>query len=110
MNQIFLTGATGFVGSNVLRQLVEQRRAVAVLLRTTSDVRRIADLLPEVKIIHGDLRDIRQIEAQLADFAPQAILHAAWGGVKGVDRNNLSQIDNVGQTLDLYRLSRALGC
>ena len=40
MNKILVTGGTGFVGARVVRQLVEQGREVAVLVRALSNKRR----------------------------------------------------------------------
>lgn len=107
---IFLTGASGFVGSHVLRQLIAENRQVAILLRPTTDTRRIADLMPYVTVLHGNLAALNEIHDGFAAFGPKAVLHLAWGGVKGADRNNLAQFDNVIHTLALYRLAENLDC
>jgi len=52
---VLVTGATGFVGSAVARQLVARGEAVRVLVRAASDRRNIADL--PVEVVEGDLRD-----------------------------------------------------
>jgi UDP-glucose 4-epimerase len=110
MERILLTGATGFVGSNVLRLLRKDDREVAILLRDTSNPSRIADLLPDVKVIQGSLAGLDRIAPQIADFRPQAMLHLAWGGVGNAARNDLEQFDNVGQALSLYRLAQEQAC
>jgi len=51
----FVTGATGFVGSAVVRSLLRRGIAVKVLVRRTSDLRNIAGL--DVELFYGDLRD-----------------------------------------------------
>lgn len=48
-------GATGFLGSHVVRQLVESGERVRVLVRQTSDTRAIDDL--DVDRVVGELRD-----------------------------------------------------
>jgi dihydroflavonol-4-reductase len=63
-----VTGATGMVGNNVVRQLLERGDRVRVLTRASSNPRPLADLA--VEIIHGDVRDERAVEQ----------------GVRGVDR------------------------
>jgi len=50
-----VTGGTGFVGANVVRELLAQGRAVRVLARPGSDRRAIAGL--GVEIVEGDLLD-----------------------------------------------------
>jgi dihydroflavonol-4-reductase len=55
-----VTGATGFVGSHVARQLVGAGYAVRVLVRPSSNLQSLADL--SVERIDGDLRDASSIE------------------------------------------------
>ena len=50
-----VTGAAGFLGSHVARQLVARGDDVRVLLRTSSTNRAIADL--SLEYVTGDLRD-----------------------------------------------------
>ena len=50
-----VTGATGFVGSAVLRQLLSRGQAVRALVRPESDRRNVEGL--EVELVEGDLRD-----------------------------------------------------
>jgi dihydroflavonol-4-reductase len=55
MQKVLVTGATGFIGANVARALVERGEEVRVLVRPTSDRGNLAGLPLEVAI--GDLRD-----------------------------------------------------
>lgn len=51
----FVTGASGFVGANLVHELIERGHRVKVLLREGSDARGIAGL--EVERVSGDLSD-----------------------------------------------------
>ncbi|PIT73919.1 NAD(P)-dependent oxidoreductase [Limnohabitans sp. G3-2] len=110
MNKIFVTGGTGFVGARVVRQLVEQGREVAVLMRASSNSRRIDDLLDRCTVIRGDLAQIETIRGALKHFSPEAVVHLAWDGVKGVDRNSAVQMDNIVASVNLYQLTEQIGC
>lgn len=110
MNKILITGATGFVGARVARLLVDQGRDVALLMRSESNSRRIEDLLDRCTILQGDMSSLEKLRSPLRDFAPQAVLHLAWEGVKGADRNSPIQMRNVSSSIDLYRLTAELGC
>lgn len=58
-----VTGASGFVGSAVARQLIERGWRVRVLLRLSSDRRNVAGL--PVEIAHGALEDAGSLTAAL---------------------------------------------
>src|SRR6266403_737874 len=60
----FVTGATGFLGSHVARVLAEQGARLRLLVRTTSDLRNIADLNADRVV--GDLRDPASLDPAMA--------------------------------------------
>jgi dihydroflavonol-4-reductase len=59
-----ITGATGFVGSAVLRQLINAGHSVRSLIRANSDRRNLAGLPVEIMI--GDLKDRASLDRALA--------------------------------------------
>ncbi len=56
MPKVLVTGATGFIGANVARALLQRGDEVRVLVRPTSDRRNLEGLPVEVAV--GDLRDV----------------------------------------------------
>jgi len=70
---VFVTGATGFLGSHVARVLVEQGAKLRLLVRSTSDLRNVADLDAEQVI--GDLREPASIVKAMAGC--EAVFHVA---------------------------------
>lgn len=64
---VLVTGATGFVGGNLVRELLAEQAAVRVLVRPTSDRRSLAGLSVEVAV--GDLRDPGSLALALAGVA-----------------------------------------
>jgi dihydroflavonol-4-reductase len=60
---ILVTGASGFVGSAVARQLIEAGEQVRVLVRSTSSRVNVAD--PKLDIVKGDLRDAASLARAL---------------------------------------------
>jgi dihydroflavonol-4-reductase len=62
--RVFVTGATGFLGSHVARVLAEQGAELRLLVRLTSDLRNL-DGLSADRVV-GDLRDSASIEKAIA--------------------------------------------
>ena len=88
MNVLF-TGANGFLGSHVLRTLVKKKYKICILIRESSDLSRIDDLLDSLDIcFYKDLSKLK--------FKAQLVIHFAWQGVSSNDRDNFEiQIQNL---------------
>jgi dihydroflavonol-4-reductase len=68
-----VTGAAGFLGSHVTRQLVARGESVRVLMRPSSNNRAISDL--SLEYVTGDLRDAASLER--ATSGVQRVFHVA---------------------------------
>lgn len=60
MNKILVTGATGSIGSNVVRKLVDRGYDVRVLIRKTSNTLSIDGL--NIERVYGDITDLPSIK------------------------------------------------
>ncbi|MZG30790.1 MAG: NAD-dependent epimerase/dehydratase family protein [Nitrospinae bacterium] len=58
-----LTGATGFLGSALARELLKEGRKLKLLVRENTDTRNIDDL--DCEVFHGDLRDRDSLKTAL---------------------------------------------
>lgn len=59
--KILMTGATGFLGSNLLKELIKQEFEVTILKRSFSNIDRIKDLIKFVKFFNLDKTSIEGI-------------------------------------------------
>jgi nucleoside-diphosphate-sugar epimerase len=70
-----LTGATGFIGSHVARELVRRGHEVHAIVWPTSDRRRIKDLESKIRVWEGGVDHV-PVESDLT-------IHLAWYAVPG---------------------------
>jgi len=105
-----VTGATGFLGSHLTRLLSRRGHEVTILKRANSDSWRIADVLPGVRVVYGDLSDLASAREQIIECRPEAVLHVGWQGVQSRFRNDRIQSDNIGQAAQLLAIAHQAGC
>ena len=72
---ILVTGATGFVGSHVARKLVSQGADVHILVRPTSNLWRLNDIIPKISLHWGDLADKGSVGKIMSMLKPKGIFH-----------------------------------
>ncbi len=81
-----VTGATGFIGSHILRRLVSLGGEVHILLRGSSDPFRIRAEAPRAIRHAADLEDEAAVRGAVAAARPRTIFHcASYGGHAGQD-------------------------
>lgn len=108
--QVFLTGATGFIGSHVARRLVREGHRVTALLRPGCDTRRIDDLLPSLQVLEGDLFASEGLGASLKEVAPELCIHMAWYAVPGKYLEAPENVECVSASMRLLQYLEAAGC
>ncbi|MDD1518435.1 NAD-dependent epimerase/dehydratase family protein [Bradyrhizobium sp. DASA03005] len=107
--RIFVTGASGFLGSYLVADLLERGHEVAVLLRPDRAPWRLQEAIGRLNVIPGALEHLDGLRRPLEAFAPEAVVHMAWRGVAGSDRNGPDQAVNVADTVRLAELAASLG-
>jgi dihydroflavonol-4-reductase len=103
--KILVTGAAGFLGSHVTRQLVARGADVRVLLRPSSSNRAIADL--PLEYVTGDLRDRASLERALA--GTERVFHVAADYRLSAKRSGDIYDSNLGGTKNLLEAAERAG-
>jgi UDP-glucuronate decarboxylase len=107
---VLVTGANGFIGSHVCRELLARGADVRALRRPGSDCRRIAERLPQLEWVESDL--LAASESVLARISKgvAACIHLAWGVVPGQYLNAAANQDYQAASLRLFSVLAGQGC
>lgn len=79
--RVFITGATGFIGSHLARRLASNGAIVYALCRKDSDTWRLKGCLSKLEIVEGDITDGQRLIVILNKIRPQKCFHLAAYGV-----------------------------
>ncbi len=101
----FVTGATGFVGSHVTRQLCDAGHEVVVVVRTPSKAKDLVDL--GVTIHQGDVTDKESMRTPMQGV--DGVFHIAGWYKVGVKDKSDGQRINVDGTRNVLELMKELG-
>lgn len=80
--RVFVTGATGFIGSYLVKELLRSRHEMLCLKRDSSDLFRLGESSKHVDWVNNS----ENWHDAFIQFKPEAVFHLAWDGVSSADR------------------------
>lgn len=106
---VLVTGGAGFIGSNLVRHLIDDNNTVTVLDNFMSGFRDNLDPHPLLRIVDGDVRDIKAVE--LAMQGSEFVFHlaASVGNKRSIDLPLIDAEINVLGTLNILEAARKHG-
>lgn len=105
--KILVTGATGFIGSCLVNKLASTADEVAVLVRKTSDLTVLADVLHKVRLVYGDITDRASLDSAMQGI--DLVYHSAGLTYMGDKKNALLYKINVEGTRNILQACVAAG-
>lgn len=109
--KVLITGASGFIGANLARALLDAGEEVHLLLRPGHDLWRIRELLPRVAAHHATLEDGPSVERVVNAARPERVFHLATYGAYPHQRDRAAAVaTNLDGTLNLARAALGAGC
>lgn len=111
MKKVLVTGATGFIGYHLVKELSERGIEVYAVCSTASIHQDRLKLFSRVKVISCDLNELKKIPDMILERDFDAVYHLAWQGASGELRTNCEvQIDNIKWLVTLVEVAKKLCC
>ncbi len=108
--RVFVTGASGFIGSHVTCALLAKGHSVAVLAIPDDPLLRLQDVRSSFEVITGMLGDVGDLQKALDKFQPEACIHLAWYAEPGQYLHSMENIQSLTASLTLLNLLISIGC
>lgn len=111
MKKAIVTGANGFVGTAVCKELSEQGVEVIAIVRRPDELFSDIGKNYGFRIVYADLSNFRNLADFITDRDVDVFYHFAWVGSAGTLRGDADvQIKNVQYTCDTVRACSDMGC
>jgi len=111
MKKAIVTGANGFIGIALCRELSAQGIQVIAVVRNQEENVTALNKLSNLTIVYCDLSDFRNLHSHIKDKDVDVIFHLAWVGSAGSLRGDSDvQINNVKYTCDTVKACAEMCC
>jgi len=111
MKKVIVTGATGFLGESLIRELVVKGIEIIAIVRNDHSDIKMLQQYDNIRIIICSLNDITRLPLLVADNDVDVFYHFAWDGTSGAGRADIQlQLSNVKSTCDAVKAASEIGC
>lgn len=104
---ILITGGAGFIGTNLIRELIRLKYDISLVLKASSNLWGIKEVLNKVKVYHVDLLNKKKLTKIVSKINPNFIIHLATYSNYRRETGVEEMIDiNINGTLNLLLASK----
>lgn len=109
--KILVTGGCGFIGSHLVKRLLNEGADVSIIDRKGTKTWRLEEQLKNISIYEMDITDSRKVEICIKDICPEIVFHLAAYGVDSTQKEYIkaAQINILG-TINILNSLRDTGC
>ena len=107
MSNVLITGASGFIGANLVRDLINTKDQIHILIRKQSNLWRLNNIISECNVHFVDISKIEEVKNIISEIKPEIVYHCATYGVYP-NQKDVSKMDqtNIIGTLNLLKALR----
>jgi nucleoside-diphosphate-sugar epimerase len=109
MEKILVTGANGFIGSNLVKRLLSDGNEVRSLVRKTSDLSFLEGL--DTQLFYGDINDKESVKTAMQGVSKVyhvAGLAADWGAYELFEKVNFKGVQNIARVASQAGVSKMI--
>lgn len=112
MKTFVVTGATGFIGGHLAHDLSYQDQIVALV--RDGELPDVSNYGNKIKVVQGELEDLRTCERLIAEYQPDGVFHLAAQAIVGVGKRDPfgtleSNVRGTYNLLEAFRRHRRMG-
>lgn len=111
MKKAIVTGANGFIGTALCRELSNQGISVIAVVRNEEENISNIENLCGLRVVYSDLSEFKNLHEKISDGDVDALYHLAWVGSAGPLRGNAEvQFNNIRYTCDTVEACSKMNC
>ncbi|MCI7329025.1 MAG: NAD(P)-dependent oxidoreductase [Lachnospiraceae bacterium] len=111
MKKVIVTGANGFIGTALCRELSNQGISVIAVVRNEEENISNIENLKGLRVVYSDLSEFKKLHKKISDRDVDVLYHLAWVGSAGSLRGNSEvQFNNIRYTCDTVEACSKMNC
>ena len=111
MKKAIVTGANGFIGTALCRELSNQGISVIAVVRNEEENISNIENLKGLRVVYSDLSEFKNLNEKISDRDIDVLYHLAWVGSAGPLRGSADvQFNNIKYTCDTVKACSKMNC